>query len=156
VLKENFNSKDTFKILNNDGSIWYKFSFNYDDSDGEYDFYNSNFEPFAFHQDYYLLVFAVMDSFTREKEIIVNQTTGLRKKIADITNLEFMCWDSLLTNKVFSISYDPNVTSLKKEPTESSTNIEDVVDSELHPIKIKGDWLGVESIEDGKFKGWIR
>ncbi len=53
-IKDNITEKDTIKLFDKDGKLWYKFSFFYDDSDGKFDYPNETFEPLSFHPDNFL------------------------------------------------------------------------------------------------------
>jgi len=71
-------SNQIIRLKNLDGSIWHDFSFEYDDSDGQYDFQNDNFQPFGFHPDYYFLALLV-DKKISEKEYIVEINASSRQ-----------------------------------------------------------------------------
>ena len=55
VLNE-FSRGDFVRIYNQDGSLWYEFSYFYDDRDGKFDCANDEFRPLAFHPEHFLLV----------------------------------------------------------------------------------------------------
>src|SRR5690606_17088516 len=58
-LSDGYSKQDSIKIYNEDGSLWYKFTYYYDDNDGVFEYHNPNFSPLAFHPDYFLLALKV-------------------------------------------------------------------------------------------------
>src|SRR5688500_357148 len=55
VLSDRYSKNGFIRFYNDDASLWYEFTFYYDDKDGKFEYENDDFAPFAFHQDYFLL-----------------------------------------------------------------------------------------------------
>lgn len=79
VLSENFGKDDFVRFYNADGTLWYKFTYSYDDRDGKFEYENENFEPFSFHPDYFVLALKCVAEDSSRYEVIVNETKGTRK-----------------------------------------------------------------------------
>ncbi|MEQ8574081.1 hypothetical protein [Fulvivirga sp.] len=148
---------DTVRLLNEDGSLWFKFTFYYDDSDGEYDYFKEEFSPFAFHPDYSLLGLIVTADKGSRYKVVVNGNNGLEKYIEKQDYLEFLKWGEYIVSKTFSVDFDKMNNPLKMENDRESSNIPYSNDEFYHPNKVEGDWLQVKwGNEDNWEYGWIR
>ena len=152
-----FTKDDTIRILNADGSLWYKFSFYYDGSDGKVDFYNAEFNPHVFHPDYFLLGLVVKEKLTNDKfKVEVNQIKSLEKLIEIKDYLVFRSWSDQVLN-AFSISFDSNINPIKREGANASEIISFPKDVFFQPVKIKNEWLQVKWGSEGNEEyGWIK
>lgn len=156
VLKDNYNKKDTVKIYNDDGSLWYKFTYYYDDSDGKFDYPNDEFRPYAFHPDNFVLALEVIKVEISEYKIIVNKKTRLVKKVKKESFLQFLTWDQYVLN-AFSIGFNHEVNPIQKEPQKESGTIAYKQENIYHPIKIQGEWLQIKWGSEGNWNyGWIK
>ena len=81
VVLNKFLKGDFVRLYNRDGSLWYEFTYFYDDSDGKFDYANDDFRPFAFHADHFLLVLRCTNKNNGLLEVIVNEETGVTKYI---------------------------------------------------------------------------
>ena len=72
VFNENAGDKPLFKIYNQDKTLWYSFAFEP----------NIKVNPFAWHRDYYLLVFRCVKKEKGWYQIIVNEKTKEVKYIS--------------------------------------------------------------------------
>lgn len=160
VLSKGYGQKDFIHIYNKDGSLWYKFTFYYDDSDGNFEYANDRFRPFAFHPDYFLLALKCVRKDSGRYEVIVNEETGLKKYVkANDHTLKFETWgDHIL--KIFSVSFDRKVNPILEVP-QGRVKRGAVPDVPIHPVKVKGEWLKVKwsatKGERAKYNsGWIR
>ena len=79
ILSDRHSKNDFVCFYNKDGSLWYEFTFYYDDKDGKFEYENKNFDPFAFHPDYFLLALKCVGSDKNRYEVIVNEKKRLRK-----------------------------------------------------------------------------
>lgn len=155
-VTENLTEKDTIRLFNEDGSLWYKFSFFYDDSDGKFDFPNDKFKPLAFHPDYFLLALTVTDKLNDRYEVTVNETTGLRKYLKDKNFLLFRTWEEHILS-VFSVDFNEANNPLLEKPSENADRAYYDKDEFYHPSQIKGEWLQVKWGSEGSWKyGWIK
>ncbi len=154
VLDGDKYKRDSFvQIYNSDGSLWYKFSYYYDDSDGKYDYDNENFRPFAFHPDYFVLAMTCLSENDSDYEVIVNEKTELRKFVRKSdASLKFETWEDLILSS-FSVDFDRMSNPLR----ESIQGKLMVVDSEVnfHPLEIRGEWIKVR-VGDSKRCGWVK
>src|SRR6266853_4623285 len=83
---------DSIRFYNPDGTAWYVFTFLYDDRNGVWPFVNKDFEPLAFHPDYFVLALAVTRRDSGGYEVVVNQKTGLRKHLPAMPSLRLQSW----------------------------------------------------------------
>lgn len=157
TLTDKYTQQDTVKIYNEDGSIWYKFSYFYDDSDGEFDFYNKNFSPLAFHPDYFLLALKVTRIEKKRYEVIVNENTELKKYIKkEELFLKYESWKEHVLN-VYAVDFEAEKNPLRKEPNIQSTQIPYISDNFYQPKRIDGNWLQVNWKEkQDTYSGWIK
>lgn len=161
-------SKDVVQIYNQNGSLWYEFSFD-DDSDRKFDGSNQDFQPFAFHQDYFLLALKCVGVDANRYEVVVNESTGLRKYVRknDQTFL-FQTWEDHILHLTF-VGFDQATNPLMNAPTLRGRRVrppKDITDVFFQPVEIKGNWVKVswDLSESGRTKvtapkiryGWIR
>jgi hypothetical protein len=153
--------KDFIRFYNDDGALWYEFTFYYDDSDGNYEYENENFAPFAFHQDYFLLALRLAGEDKNRYEVIVNEETGLRKfvKKSDPA-LKFETWEDHIL-KVFAVEFDPRENALRDGPGGNVKNPNLPQDATFRPVQISGEWLKVrwdrsEQPKKDVESGWVR
>lgn len=116
VLSKAYGEKDFIHLYNQDGSLWHKFSFYYDDSDGKFEYANEDFQPFAFHPDYFLLALKCVRKEPGRYEVIANENTELRKYVkADDPSLKFETWaDHIL--RVFSVGFNQEKNPVLEAP----------------------------------------
>lgn len=154
---EVFRKEDTIKLFNNDGSVWYKFSFYYDDSDGVYDFHNENFQPYAFHPDYFVLALLVVKQTDDSYIVIVNQKDSLTKVLPKADYLRFCSWPDFITTKVFAIRPNEKSNVVLSDTVKGSILELNLNKTILHPVLIQGDWLKVKwKVAENWSYGWIR
>lgn len=159
TLAENYSEENDMLIIrNNDGTIWHKFSFFYDDKDGQYEFYKQDFKPFSFHPDYFNLFIGV----TKRKDncylVSVNNEKKMIKSISldDSKNLKFMSWDEFLLNKIYSIAFEGDY--IYKELNNSKIQIDKNKVTRISPVVINGHWMKVriESKDNLSINGWLK
>ncbi|MBK8810726.1 MAG: hypothetical protein IPN69_08350 [Acidobacteria bacterium] len=78
VLSNKYGKNDFVRFYNDDGSLWYEFTFYYDDSDGKFEYEKRRIRPFSFHQDYFCVSLNGGEDKYRY-EVIVNEENGLKK-----------------------------------------------------------------------------
>ena len=158
-LGPKFSIADTIRIYNKDGSTWYQFSYTYDDSDGKYDFYNREFEPWLFHPDNMQLGLRVTSVKNGNYEVIVNETSGLKKfvKVTD-QKLAVLSIEKFLLNRS-AVFFDVKKNSVREAPNGRVLRVKDESDRIARPKKVSGDWLMI-NYENSSSKsiqvGWIR
>jgi hypothetical protein len=161
VLSDHYDKNDFVRFYNEDGSLWYEFTFYYDDSDGKFEHENENFKPFAFHPDYFLLALKCVGENETRYEVIVNEETGLKKFVRkDIPALKLVTWEEHIT-KAFAISFNQEKNPLREIPKGKVKNTDLPKEVTFHPIEIKGDWLKVRWDSSKKAKnevefGWVK
>jgi hypothetical protein len=164
VVLNKFVKGDFVRFYNRDGSLWYEFSYFYDDSDGKFDYANDDFRPFAFHVDNFLLVLKCTNQNGKLLEVIVNEDTGMAKYVkADDPILKLQTWDAHVVS-VLSVTFDKKGNPLREAPDGQVKKVTVPGDVYFRPVETDGDWLKVRwELEDGKSKndrlesnGWIR
>ena len=165
LSKDGYGRNDFVRIYNEDGSLWYQFTYYYDDSDGEFEYANDSFEPFAFHQDYFLLALKCVGRANGRYEVIVNEETGLRKYVrGGDPALKFETWEEhLLTT--FAINFNREENPLLNEPEGQLKSVSFTERVVFQPVEVRGDWLKIRWNANGNSEnhrrveydyGWIR
>lgn len=156
-ISEIFSKGDTVKIFNPDGSLWYAFTFFYDDKEGEFNPSNKEFRPLAFHPDYFLLTLRITKDLGDRYEIIANESTRLTKYMKKSDRfLMFQAWDQHILS-LYAIGFDEKKNPLLREPDLNSDRLSFSKEEDYQPHKISGEWLQVKynSPENPEY-GWVR
>jgi len=159
VLGKGYSNTDFIHLYNRDGSLWHKFTFYYDDSDGNFEYANVDFRPFAFHPDYFVLALKCVRKEAGRYEVLVNEKTGLKKYVkTDDPALRFETWEEHIL-KVFSVGFNRKENPVLEAPLGRVKRVP-VPDAPFHPVEVRGEWLKVkwEAEDMGKKgdAGWIR
>lgn len=157
TLGDNYDKYDTIKLFNKDGSLWYKLSYFYDDSDGKFEYGNTDFRPLAFHPDKFVLALGVVNQSQNEYEVVVNKETSATKLIKREPFLRFLTWEEYVA-QAFSVSFDSELNPILLEPKESGAAVLSYAPDVLyHPVEVKDEWLKVEwQVGDSWKNGWIK
>jgi hypothetical protein len=160
VLSDQYGKNDFIRFYNEDGSLWYEFTFYYDDSDGKFEYKNENFQPFAFHQDYFSLALKCIGEDKNRYEVIVNEETGLKKFVKkNEPTLKFQHWEDHIT-KAFAVDFNRDENSLLEIPKGKIKVVQLPNEITFYPVKIEGEWLKVSwnitKHEDNAGSGWIK
>ena len=150
------------QFFNEDGSLWYEFSFYDDDADHSFDRVTTEFQPFSFHRDYFVLALKCVGKDANRFQVVVNESTRLTKFIRRRDDsFKFQTWKEHILD-LFAVGFDPANNSLRTGPGENVSTLR--LPSEgvtFHPLQIKGNWLKVSwNVADdrkGKDKyGWVK
>lgn len=161
VVLDKFGKGDFVKFYNADGSLWYEFTYFYDDSDGKFEYANDEFRPFAFHQDYFLLVLKCSETTDKFFEVVVNEETGLRKYVkANDPVLKLEPWKKFVLG-VFAVKFDKKVNPILETPNGHVKSVDIPAAASFRPVEADGDWLKIRWDQAGAktgqaSKGWIR
>jgi hypothetical protein len=161
VLSERYSKNDFVRFYNEDGSLWYEFTFYYDDSDGKFEYENENFEPFAFHPDHFLLALKCVGEDKSRYEVIVNEENRLKKFVKkDDIVLKFQTWENHIL-KTFAVDFNRKDNPLREKPDGKEKVVDLPKETTFHPVELKGDWLKVgwdSSKKEGKETGfgWVK
>jgi uncharacterized protein YcfL len=151
-------------IYNEDGSLWYKFTFYFDDSNGKFPYTNNDFKPFAFQPDYFLLVLKCIERKDNFAEVVVNEETGMRKYIkVDDPVFKFETWEELTLN-AFAIDFNRKENPVLETPEGKVKRLDSMDQVTFRAVEIKGDWLKIcwdnteQKANKGKTDnvGWIK
>lgn len=118
--------------------------------------------PIAFHDDFGLLIFNVIDTFNGKYKI--NESTPFQK-IAYLPRADkrfkYESWRNHILN-VFAVDFDTISNPIKTQPTKSSERItlsESIYGGYIFfPVEIKNDWLKIKwenDFEKEEQTGWI-
>jgi hypothetical protein len=163
--------KDVIRLFNNDGSLWYEFSY-YEDNPLSYlTRPNADFSPFGFDPDIFVLTLKCIKSGADRYEVIVNEESGLREFVRrDDPALKFQRWEEHVV-KWGVVDFDVSTNPARSKPDISADIIRVPTPSKnyvisFHPDKIDGDWLRVRwnlSESGSKYQnqnedefGWVR
>lgn len=165
VLADGYNKPNDFlRFYNEDGSLWYEFTFYYDDSDGKFEYENDEFRPYAFHPDNFLLALKYLDEDASRFKVVVNEDKGLVKYVnkAD-KNLQFQTWEAHIL-KAFSIKFNEKENPLREMPDGKIKKFDYSNHQIFDAVEIQGEWLKVKwntesNTDSGQSKtdfGWIK
>ena len=161
VLSDHYGKDDFVRLYNADGSLWYEFTYYYDDSDGKFEYENEDFGPFAFHQDYFILALKCVGEDDKRYEVIVNEDTGLKKFIRkNDRTVRLETWEKHIKG-LFAVDFNKEVNPLRDKPEGRIKIIEIPEDTIFHPVEIRGDWLKVrldspEVVKKNTEFAWIK
>ena len=162
VVLGQYQKSDFVRFYNRDGTLWYEFSYFYDDANGKFEYANHDFRPFAFHQDHFLLVLKCTDINEKFFEVIVNEETGLRKYVkANDPVFKFETWQRLVLS-TFAVNFETKTNPVLEAPAGQTREDFWGKDITLRPIEIRGDWLRIEwqttprSTNNNNATGWVR
>jgi hypothetical protein len=161
VLSDRYSKTDLIRFYNDDGSLWYEFTFYYDDKDGKFEYENDNFAPLAFHQDYFLLALKCTGEEKNRYEVIVNEDTGLKKFVKkDDPALKFQSWEDHVKG-AFAVKFDEVENQLRESPEGKVENAKLPVDVTFHPVEVNGAWLkvrwnGSKGSKKDSGSGWVK
>ncbi len=158
---KSFAKDESIRIYNEDGSLWYEFSPNHEESARESIEQNENFRPFRYSTDYNLFYFNAVGQDKRYYHVIVNDETGLTKLIRkDDPHIRLGTWEEYILDS-FAIEFDANSNPLLQKAEGQPVN--HVVRNSINyrPDKIEGDWLKVRWFENNDDRnkpefGWVR
>lgn len=161
VLSNKYGKSDFVRLYNEDGSLWYEFTFYYDDKDGKFEYENDNFAPFAFHPDYFLLALRFAGEDKNRYEVIVNEDTGLKKFVKkDDAALKFQSWEDHIKG-AFAVKFNQVENSLRETPAGKVKNADLPEDVTFHPVQVNGEWLkvrwdGSQQPKKDAGSGWVK
>jgi hypothetical protein len=156
VLSDKYSKDDTIRIYNADGSLWYEFSFYYENQGGKFN-ERSDFAPFAFHPDYFTLALRCVGEEKNRYEVVVNDESGLRKFVKKGDKvLRFQTWEYHVT-EAFAVQFENKTNPIRVTPDGNQQDLNLPEDVTFHPVKINGEWLQVRWESEGSAKsGWIK
>jgi hypothetical protein len=141
--KDRYGKTDFIRFYNEDGSLWYEFTYYYDESDGKFEYANENFRAFAFHIEYFVLALKCVGEDKNRYEVIVNEETGLKKFVRkDDPTLKFETWEDHIL-KLFAVGFNREENPLREMPEGKVKTIELPKEVFFHPVEIKGEWLSI-------------
>lgn len=158
ALNEKANNKARkLQFFNEDGSVWYEFSFYDDDVNGSSAQSKSEFQPFAFHRDYFVLALKCVGKDANRFQVVVNESTGLTKFIRRRDNtFKFQTWQAHILD-LFAVGFDRSNNPLRAGPGERAGPLTlPPSDATFQPVQIKGNWLKVRWNVSGDHKGKVR
>lgn len=135
----NASTKKDASIYNKNGSIWKQISFN----DGSIHPADKEFSPYAFHKDYFLLVFRCKRKTGNSYEVVVNEQTKQTKfvKISD-GSYKFQTWEQHLVS-ICCVGFDIKTNRIKSEPNLAGKDLLYDQNEIYVPKSVKGNWLQV-------------
>ncbi|MBA3632390.1 MAG: hypothetical protein H0W58_06210 [Acidobacteria bacterium] len=161
VLSDRYgkNGNDFIRFYNEDGSLWYEFTYHYAVKGGKYE-RNENFLPLAFHPDYFILALKCVAENKNRYEVIVNEETELKKFVKkDDPTLKFQTWEDYIT-KAFAIDFNQDENPLRETPEGKVKDVDLPKEVTFHPVKVEGEWLKVSwdvaKHGDNAGFGWVK
>jgi hypothetical protein len=162
VLSDHYGKNDFVRIYNEDGSLWYEFTYYYEDKNERFE-RKEDFVPFAFHPDYFSLALKCVAQDKSRYEVIVNEETGMRKFVKkDDLNLKFETLENHILN-TFSVDFNKKENLLLDAPNGRVKKVEVALIERFEPIELKGEWLKVRwsAVTNRKARkktdfGWIK
>lgn len=161
ALTDRYTRNDFVQIYNEDGSLWYRFTF-YDTEPAAPA--NANFKPFSFSRDYFVLALKLVGKSEGRYEVVVNEETGLRKYVrADDPVLKFQTWEEHIL-QVSAVDFNRDDNPLLDKPAGGAKLPHPSKGATFRPVAVNGEWLQVRWSDPGKKEGrnvkedtgWIR
>jgi hypothetical protein len=152
--KKTYTKARRLQFFNEDGSLWYEFSFSEDDADHSSDRAKVDFRPFSLHRDYFVLALKCVGENASRFQVVVNESTGLTKFISRHDNvLKFQTWREHVL-ELFAVGFDPANNPLRTRPGDSISAVRlPPGEVTFHPLQIKGNWLKVSWTVSDERKG---
>lgn len=152
---------DLIGFYNEDGTLWHRFTFYYDDSDGVFEYYREDFRPFAFHPDYFLLALRCVAEDEDRYRVVVDEGSGLEKYVRKRDgHLKLESWQEHIL-KAFSIDIGKEgKTPVRRSPGGERLEPDAGKIERFEPVGFSGDWLRIrwQDPADGQqtVAGWVR
>lgn len=155
---------EKLQFFNEDGNLWYEFSFYEDNTDQRFNQAKAEFRPLAFHRDYFVLALKCAGEDANRFQVVVNEGTQLKRFIRKHDQVfKFQSWEEHILD-LFSIRFDPIENPLRAGPEERARPVRLPRDVVFHPREVDGKWLKVSwNVYDerkGKVKkieyGWVK
>lgn len=160
VLSTKYAKSDFVRFYNDDGSLWYEFTFYYATAGGKFES-NEDFLPFAFHPDYFSLALKCVAGDKIRYEVIVNEETGLKKFVKkDDATLKFQSWEDHIKG-AFAVKFNRVENPLRESPAGKVKNADLQEDVTFHPVQVNGEWLkvrwgGSQQPKKDAGSGWVK
>lgn len=160
VLSGRYGKRDYIRFYNEDGTLWYEFTFYYATAGGKFES-NEDFLPFAFHPDYFSLALKCVAEDKSRYEVIVNEETGLKKFVKkDDAALKFQSWDDHIKG-AFAVKFNQAENPLRESPAGKVKNADLREDVTFHPVQVNGEWLkvrwgGSQQPKKDTGSGWVK
>ena len=156
VLNEKYGKDDTIRIFNDDGSLWYEFTYYYEDRGGKFN-EKSDFAPFSFHPDYFTLGLICVGEDKDRYEVVVNNELGIRKFVKkDDRSLELQTWEQHVS-EAFAVRFDFGTNPVYAEPSKAAKRLSLPADDTFHPVQVTGEWLKIRWADESTTgSGWIK
>lgn len=141
VLSEDYGENDTVRIFDENGGIWYEFSYYDEAAFDELESINTDFRPFAFHPDYLLLAMRVVGQTGTSYEVVVNEETGLRKFVRkDDKSLEYETFEKHIVS-TYAVDFDEKANPVLSEPYGEAETIDYSKIGLFRASEVEGDWV---------------
>ena len=152
--KNRYNKARKLQFFNEDGSLWYEFSFYDDDADNSLDEAKKEFQPFSFHRDYFVLALKCVGKDANRFQVVVNESTRLTKFIGRRdASFKFQTWEEHILD-LFAVGFDSSNNPLRIRPGDYVRTLPLPSDEvTFQPLQIKGNWLKVRWKVSGDSKG---
>lgn len=150
------------RLYNDDGSLWFAFSLNDEETARQTIEGNKDLQPFRADMDNsYAFVFNCVGQDRRYYHVVVNEDTGSKKFIRkDDPHFKLGTWEQYILD-CFAVDFRASDNPLREEPKGPPITVDASKRPTFHPEKIDGDWLRVrwsEGDDDTKEikYGWIK
>lgn len=152
----------TITIFNQDGSVWFKFTFPDQTNNEVIKLYKENLRPFRLMPNEYWVVFNCVGQNRDYYKVVVNEDTKLKKFVKKENSFfNFITWEQYILDS-FAVKFNWKKNPLRKKINGESFDIEMSRRLTFHTEEIKGEWLKIRWYDtDDKEKkqprfGWIK
>lgn len=163
--KKTYSKARKLQFFNEDGSLWYEFSFYDDSADQGFAPAKTDFQPFSFHRDYFVLALKCVGQDAKRFQVVVNESTRLTKFIRrQDESFKFQTWEKHIL-ELFAVGFDATHNPLRARPGGNVSTVPSPPNQvTFHPLQIRGNWLkvswNVSEERKGRDKkveyGWVR
>jgi hypothetical protein len=159
-LASDLNLKKDIILLNNNGTKYGIINFNNGITQFEP---SSEFIPFEFYKDYYVLKFELADRRNDSLWVYTDKKMSIKKKLlADKRMFLIENWKDFFIGSMIDFDYELN--PLKKYPNENTGVLKNVDYNNIvfEIIDVKNDWINIKCSErcgyscENKISGWIK
>lgn len=156
VTINKYEKSDSLVFYNEDNTVWLKFDPYFREDELSFTM-PSNFNPLAFHPDYFLLVLRVVEIEDGFATVVTDEAQKKYSRVdLNSQTLKYLEWSDFISS--ISAVELPNKNEIFKTP-ESELKIDYSRDEyiEFKPYKVSDDWLQIKwSSENESYSGWVK
>ena len=147
---------DSLVFYSNEENEWLKFDPFYREDESSFSM-PSNFQPLAFHPDYFLLVLRVKQIEDDFATVITNESQNSYSMV-NLTSktLKYLEWE-VFFESIYAVDLSNENNVYRKPESDLKINFDQNAYIEFKPIKVLDDWLEINwTNENETHTGWVK